>query len=118
MECEYDKRKKCDSLYIERYNKLVKENEELKSIIKIKDEGIKAFTEELCDTTLELERLNNKVEELMTLYTTEREVKEDYKSIIKEAIEYIETLNKLERELGGTVRLDRVKLENILKGEE
>ena len=34
MECEYDKRKKCDSLYIERYNKLLKENEELKSIIK------------------------------------------------------------------------------------
>ena len=33
MECEYDKRKKCDSLYIERYNKLLKENEELKSII-------------------------------------------------------------------------------------
>ena len=34
MECEYDKRKKCDSLYIERYNKLLKENKELKSIIK------------------------------------------------------------------------------------
>lgn len=33
MECEYEKRKKCDSLYIERYNKLLKENEELKSII-------------------------------------------------------------------------------------
>lgn len=39
-----------------------------------------------CD---EIERLNNKVEELMTLYTTEREVKEDYKSIIKEVREYI-----------------------------
>lgn len=33
MECEYDRRKKCDSLYIERYNKLLKENEKLKSII-------------------------------------------------------------------------------------
>ena len=43
MECEYDKRKKCDSLYIERYNKLLKENEELKSIIK------KGITEEMKD---------------------------------------------------------------------
>lgn len=33
MECEYEKRKKCDSLYIEKYNRLLKENEELKSII-------------------------------------------------------------------------------------
>ena len=38
----------------------------------------------------EIERLQNKNEELMTLYTTEREVKEDYKSIIKEVREYIE----------------------------
>lgn len=38
----------------------------------------------------EIERLNNKNEELLTLYTTEREVKEDYKSIIKEVREYIE----------------------------
>lgn len=35
------------------------------------------------------ERQTNKTEELMTLYTTEREVKEDYKSIIKEVREYI-----------------------------
>lgn len=33
MECEYAKRKKCDSLYIERYNKLLKENEELKRVL-------------------------------------------------------------------------------------
>lgn len=35
----------------------------------------------LCE---EIERLNNKVEELMTLYTTEREVKEEYKRVINE----------------------------------
>lgn len=40
----------------------------------------------------EIERLNNKVEELMTLYTTERNVKEDYKIIIKEVREYIENM--------------------------
>ena len=57
----------------------MQEIERLNKIIKTKDEGIKALTEELCDTTKEKERLNNKVEELMTLYTTEREVKEDKK---------------------------------------
>ena len=41
---------------------------------------------------LEIERLNNKVEELMTLYTTERYVKEDYKTIIKEVREYIKNV--------------------------
>ena len=50
----------------------------------------------------EIERLQNKNEELLTLYTTEREVKEDYKSIIKEVREYItsyesiETINQVE----------------------
>lgn len=39
--------------------------------------------------TKEIERLNNKVEELTTLYTTEINVKEDYKTIIKEVREYI-----------------------------
>ena len=38
----------------------------------------------------EIKRLQNKNEELLTLYTTEREVKEDYKSIIKEVRERIE----------------------------
>lgn len=37
----------------------------------------------------EIERLNNKVEELMELYTTERHCKDDYKAIIKEVREYI-----------------------------
>ena len=68
MECEYDKRKKCDSLYIERYNKLLKENEELRKRNKELEEGFKATTEDLCETTLELEKT---------------------KSIIKEALEYI-----------------------------
>lgn len=50
----------------------------------------KAMFPEIEEKDKEIERLNNKVEELMTLYTTEREVKEDYKSIIKEVREYIE----------------------------
>lgn len=79
MECEYDRRKKCDSLYIERYNKLLKENEELKSIIKTKDEGITAFIEDLCDTTKELEKT---------------------KSIINKAIEYIEDRFFINEETG------------------
>ncbi len=36
-----------------------------------------------------IQKLQGKNEELMTLYTTEREVKEDYKSIIKEVKNYI-----------------------------
>ena len=39
----------------------------------------------------ENERLQNKNEELMTLYTTEREVKDEYKSIIKEVRESAKT---------------------------
>lgn len=42
----------------------------------------------------EIERLKNKNEELLTLYTTEREVKEDYKSIIKEVRERMLNENK------------------------
>lgn len=38
----------------------------------------------------EIERLNNKVEELMTLYTTERHVKEDYRHKIDMVIKEIE----------------------------
>jgi len=30
MECEYEKRKKCDSLYIEKYNRLLKKLDQLK----------------------------------------------------------------------------------------
>ena len=41
----------------------------------------------------EVERLNNKVEELMSLYTTEREVKEDYKSIIKKLEKYVDKMS-------------------------
>ena len=44
----------------------------------------------------EIERLNNKVEELMTLYTTERNVKEDYKAIINELEKWIEKNKQLQ----------------------
>lgn len=37
------------------------EIERLNNIIKTKDEGIKAFTEDLCETTEELEKANNKI---------------------------------------------------------
>lgn len=39
----------------------------------------------------EIERLKEKNDELLTLYTTERNVKEDYKAEINKAIEYIKT---------------------------
>jgi len=62
MECEYEKRKKCDSLYIERYNKLLKE----------------------------IERINKQIEEYQkALYETTSE-KIDLENIIKEVREYIE----------------------------
>ena len=38
-----------------------REIERLNNIIKTKDEGIKAFTEDLCETTEELEKANNKI---------------------------------------------------------
>ena len=44
---------------------------------------------EVWDYEKENEQLNDKVEELMELYTTERHCKDDYKSIIKEVREYI-----------------------------
>lgn len=49
---------------IEEYRK---EIERLNDIIKVKDEGIKAFAKDLCDTTEELERANNKNLELIEL---------------------------------------------------
>lgn len=49
---------------IEEYKK---EIERLNDVIKIKDEGIKAFAKDLCDTTEELERANNKNLELVEL---------------------------------------------------
>ena len=75
----------------EYYNKLWLENKELiqENIDKLNTKRF-ALEMELIDKDKEIERLNNKVEELMTLYTTEREVKEDYKTIIKEVREYIE----------------------------
>lgn len=39
-----------------------------------------------------IERLNNKNEELLTLYTTEREVKDYYKDIVNELEKYLEKI--------------------------
>ena len=52
--------------------------------------------EEYEECLKEIKRLQNKVEELMTLYTTERNVKEDYKSIIREAIDYVEHISNVD----------------------
>lgn len=67
----------------------------------------------------EIERLNNKVDELMTLYTTERNVKEDYKSIIKEIRANIEdiTSNHFKRYDDEIYKLCDDILEIIDKGE-
>lgn len=65
--------------------------------------------------------MNNEVMEAILMGAKEinklrNENKELQERIIK-AIEYIENHNKLEKELGGTIRCDIVKLSNILKGE-
>lgn len=49
----------------------------------------------------EIERLNNKNEELLSLYTTEREVKDYYKNIINELEKWLEEdLKKVYRDAG------------------
>ena len=86
MECEYERRKKCDSLYIERYNKLLKEIERLKeenkkynkwveslnkdnhrlnNIIKTKDEGFKASIEELTDYANRIDKVLEYIKEYL-----------------------------------------------------
>lgn len=72
---------------------------------------------EMQEMYFEIERLNNKVEELMTLYTTERYVKEDYKAIIKEVREYITTqkLHKFQDTTGGLTYQERKLLEILDK---
>ena len=69
-------------------------NDWKKEIEKLVDE-LEEQERHIKEANAEIERLNNKVEELMTLYTTERNVKEDYKSIIKEVREYIDKEHKL-----------------------
>ena len=55
----------------------------------------KSFTDKLIKRNeqliIENKKLKDKNEELLTLYTTEREVKEDYKSIIKEVRKYVKS---------------------------
>lgn len=76
---------------LEMYASLVIATQEIQDEdIKKLAEGILVLVKNYDNQTKEIERLNNKVEELMTLYTTERNVKEDYKAIIKEVREHIE----------------------------
>ncbi len=81
--CEYNEEVQKQQQEIERLK------EELKYTITIVEHN-KTITKHL----KEIERLNNKNEELLTLYTTEREVKEDYKSIINELEKWLEDKNK------------------------
>jgi hypothetical protein len=55
----------------------------------------------------EIARLKTKNDELLTLYTTEREVKDEYKERIKKAIEYLE----------NEVWFSKKEMLEILKGE-
>ena len=66
-------------LYAEN-KELKQEIERLNNIIKTKDEGIKAFTEDLCETTEELEKANNIIDELeKTLKELIKEQEDGYK---------------------------------------
>lgn len=96
------------------YERNKKEREMKEEIERLKEEYVilqNASDEVEEEKDKEIERLNNKNEELLTLYTTEREVKEDYKSIIKEVREYIEE-NKVDLSWFMTTDKD-LKLEGI-----
>ena len=73
--------------------------ERLNNIIKTKDEGIKALTEDLCDTTKaleekdkEIERLNKQIEEYQKALDETTSKKIDLENIIKEVREKIESV--------------------------
>lgn len=76
-----------------------------------KNEMILELQNEVHTKDKEIERLNNKNEELLTLYTTERNVKEDYKAIIKEVRERLIKPSKF------IERTERLKLLEILDKE-
>ena len=127
MECEYEKRKKCDSLYIERYNKLLKEIERLNNIIKTKDEGIKALTEDLCDTAEENERLNKENEELNEIINIRecqleemQKQKTDYTqvNILEMKLEGVHSIIKEVREWVYKIQQDNKRLEPIISTDE
>lgn len=72
-------------------------NGELREENKKLQEDISNYVKVVLHDRKEIDRLNNKIEELMTLYTTEREVKEDYKAIIKEVREYVDKWEDIAR---------------------
>ena len=83
-----------------------------KNDLKVSKEALEDFSieEEYEECLKEIERLQNKVEELMTLYTTERNVKEDYRAIINKAKQYVKTCK--DNDMG--IRYQRI--EEILQG--
>lgn len=89
--------------------------------LKAKDDEILELFKMCNEKDKEIERLNNKVEEERTLYTTEREVKEEYKDKINKAIEELEQAytnidnNKNVNYIHIALKQDLLK---ILKGEE
>lgn len=129
MECEYDRRKKCDSLYIERYNKLLKENEELRKRNKELEEGFKATTEELCETAEENENLKEVIETIKRtnlLLIKQKAESEDNLYMLDEridkAIEYIKERtewNEYNSMFPSILDSSEVKkILNILKGSD
>lgn len=67
-------------------------------------------------TYFEIKRLKEKNEELRALYESEREVKEDYKSKIDKAIEYIERKQKEWNECSYKDKINLYMFETYLYG--
>lgn len=79
----------------------------------------KSYYEKLKEKDIEIERLKEKNEELRALYFSEREVKEDYKSKVNKAIEYIETYKEsFKNYIASDLEFNVNKLLDILKEKE
>ena len=65
-----------------------------------------------------IKKLQEKNNELLTLYTTERNVKEDYRARIDKALEYINTLDYENEETYDIAECVRNELLEILQGSD
>lgn len=91
----------------------MQEIERLNNIIKTKDEGIKALTEDLCDTTKELEEGYERIKGLEVASSKLDYEATIYANRIDKAIEYIKYLNPAHYS-----NEDEDNLLSILKGED
>lgn len=95
-------------------DKLKQEIERLNDIIKTKDEGIKALTEDLCDTTLELKK-RKKANRKLQRIANKNEIKNFVlKNIIKEALDKL-TIKQLRFMNETDYVLDDNDLDEIMK---